>query len=147
VVDTATVMGGAAHALGNLQPNEYALAKAALAKIGASDPTRSVSGSDSVVVGAGNATLLGIGHETALGGGSGHLLGSDTLTAGSGLAALSHGHGNLGGETINVAGQTAASFHDVANTKPPGVATTIKLGDKTTVNLIGIKIAGAGKPH
>jgi hypothetical protein len=29
----------------------------------------------------------------------------------------------------------------------PWVSATIKLGDKTTVNLIGIKITGAGKPH
>ena len=147
MVDTATVRGGTEHALRHLQPHEYALAKAALAKIGASDPTHSGIGSDSVVVGAGNATLLGIGHETALGGGSHNHLGSDTMTAGSGLSALKQGHTNLGGETINVAGHTAASFHDVASAKPPGVSTTIKLGDKTTVNLIGIKITGAGKPH
>jgi hypothetical protein len=170
MAETASVQGGARHALSRLSPHEHAIARAALAKLGSTtDNVRHVSvGSDSVAVGSGNATLLGLGSATTIGGlgsdslhgGSGiKSIGNDTLIAGSAHSAIQQSLGNANttgtsgfhssSATIKVAGQTAASFQGGAHSETKaGASTTINLTDKTTVRLIGIKGPhGGGKAH
>ena len=72
-------------------------------------------------------------------------LGNDTLVAGSVHSLLQTSltgtttTAALGGNTINVTGQTAASALDTTSTTAKGGATaTISLSDKTTDTLVGI---------
>jgi Ca2+-binding RTX toxin-like protein len=145
---------GAVHA-SQLSPQEKAIARTALAKLGLSgaDQVHGGSGSDSVVVGSGNSTLLGAGSSTAISAVASTKIGNDTLVSGSAHSIIKDGLGkspahSLSGDTIKVAGHTAASLAGTTKTSShAGASTTISMSEKTTVTLVGIKTVTHGKPH
>lgn len=164
MVDLVTVAGGAKHGISTLSPAEHQAAVHALAKLsaadGASKGVASVLGGTSLrsaTLSGGSAKLVtGRGADTFAGGvhqsstPTFSTLGSDTVVAGSAFgkldpAAASKGHGlSLSGDTINVAGTTAASLKEQA-VQGKAAGQTLTLSDKTTVTLTGVH--DVTKPH
>jgi len=156
MAETASVPGGARHALSQLSAHEHAVARAALAKLGVTTEhfSHSALGSDSITVGEGPVTMLGSGTDTEVGGlhdSAAH--GTDKLLAGSAHTAIQHSlaaapHTAAPMGEIKPAGHTAASFAGAQHTEvKAGASHTINMADKTTVKLIGIKTTHTGKIH
>jgi hypothetical protein len=163
MADLVTVAGGAKHGMSTLSPAEHQAALKALAKLstgnGASTGIASVLGGSSLnsaTLSGGSAKLItGRGADTFAGGvhqGSAptfSTLGSDTVVAGSAFGKLDptaagQAH-SLSGDTINVAGTTAASLKEQPVHASKAAGQSFTLADKTTVTLTGVH--DVTKPH
>jgi hypothetical protein len=174
MADLVTVSGGS-HGIKSLSPAEHQAAVNALSKLastdGASQGVASVLGGSlrsatlsggsalSQGIKVGSSNLVGRGADTFAGGvHSGATptfsgIGSDTVVAGSAVSsttaatqqATSGGHSSLSGDTINIAGTTAASVKSQAVPENKSAGHTITLSDKTTITLTGVH--DVTKPH
>ena len=165
MADLVTVPGGAKSGISTLSTAEHQAALRALAKLssssGATHGIASVLGSAALP----SATLSGgsvhgqVGSDTFVGGVHSGVtptfsgIGSDTVVAGSAFVAkpaasagAAHTMAIISGDTINVAGTTAASVK--TETLPDNkVGNTITLSDKTTITLTGVSTHDVPKPH
>lgn len=163
---------GAVHATGTkLTASEHLAAMQALAKLsgaqGVTQGVASVLGGSlrSATQSGGAAPVAGRGSDTFVGGvqSSGarpviSTLGSDTVVAGSSFTgkieaprddvrdAPAHSRA-LSGDTISVAGVTAASVKTEPVHAAKVVGQTITLSDKTTITLTGVSTHDATKPQ
>lgn len=173
MVDLVTVSGGS-HGLNSLSPAEHQAAINALAKLssstGASQGVASVLGGSlrsatlsggsalSDGVKAGSSNLIGRGADTFAGGAHSattptFAIGSDTVVAGSAITSATEAtkqassgvHANLSGDTINIAGTTAASVKSNVVQDSKSAGHTITMSDKTTITLTGVH--DVTKPH
>jgi hypothetical protein len=156
MADLVTVAGGAKPGISTLSPAEHQAAMHALSRlstgVGASTGVASVlggsnltsatqsGGSAKLVTGRGADTFAGGVHQSSAPAFS--TLGSDTVVAGSAFgkldpAAAGQAH-SLSGDTINVAGTTAASLKEQTLHAGKAAGQTITLSDKTTVTLTGV---------
>jgi hypothetical protein len=160
MADLVTVAGGARHGVSSLSPAEHQAAIHALSKL--SDSSGASTGVASVLGGAfRSATLSGGATKSTFAGGvhdstapTFSTLGSDTVVAGSAFTKLDPtqaGSGashalSLSGDTINVAGATAASLKNETVHESKAAGQTITLSDKTTITLTGVS-HDVTKPH
>jgi hypothetical protein len=110
-------------------------------------------GATSLVAGRGADTFAGGVHSGATP--AFGAVGSDTVVSGSAFssgaaaakAAATGGHAGSSGDTINVAGTTAASVKSEAAQAGKAVGHTITMADKTTITLTGVSTHDVVKPH
>jgi hypothetical protein len=166
MADLVTVAGGASHGVKTLSAAEHHAAVSALSKLGsahgASHGVASVlggglrsatlsGGSSSLVQGRGADTFAGGVHSSA----KPVFGGSDTVVSGSAFhstveatkSAAAGGPASLGGDTINVAGTTAASVKSETVQASKAAGHTITMSDKTTITLTGVSAHDVVKPH
>jgi hypothetical protein len=166
MANLVTVAGGAKAGISTLSPAEHHAAISALSKLSAaSGATHGVASAlggtlrSATLSGGSVHSSAGHGADTFAGGvHSGATpavssLGSDTVVAGSAFkpestaASVAKSHPlSLSGDTINVAGTTAATVksetvHDAK------AGHTITLSDKTTITLTGVAPHDVTKPH
>ncbi len=156
MADLSTVTGGANHSVSSLTAAEHQAAIKALSKLSSSDHGVSGSLSQSLK----SATLSGGSiHSSALKlTGSVHSatapsfssIGSDTVVAGSAFSTkpttASASTHSLSGDTINIAGTTAAAVKS-ETVHDPKAGHTLTLADKSTVTLTGVTPHDVTKPH
>jgi hypothetical protein len=169
-----SVDGGAKHGIASLSPAERHAAINALSKLtnasGASRGVSSVFGgalksatlsggsvhTAGVKTLAGTTLVTGRGADTFAGGVRSaatpaiHAIGSDTVVAGSafGKTELTNAGGSraLSGDTISIAGTTAAGVKTALDVKSTGH--TITMADKTSITLTGVTAhTNVTKPH
>lgn len=175
MADLVTVAGGAHASLKSLSPAEHQAAVSALSKLASASPgvssvlggslrSATLSGgsvvhSEGIKVGS-SSLAVGSGADTFAGGVSSaaapvHTIGSDTVVAGSAFSSkidatkstASGAHVSLSGDTINVAGTTAASVKSETVQDAKSAGHTITLSDKTTITLTGVSAHDVIKPH
>jgi hypothetical protein len=164
MADLVTVPGGSKHGITGLTPVEHQIALKALAKLSgvsgsATSGVASVFGGSlrSATLSGGSVHTQNIdklpgGVKSAPGFGS---IGSDTVVAGSAFTAkdgvssatgVKSGALGLGGDTISVAGATAASVKHEPVQDAKAVH-TITMSDKTTITLTGVAPHDVPKSH
>jgi plastocyanin len=101
------------------------------------------SGRDTFIGGARSSTTATLGNDTVL---SGSAKPEERASSGLRITATHAGIANLGADTINVAGTTAASIKAAHPDEKPATH-TVTLGDKTTVTISGLSTHDVTKLH
>jgi hypothetical protein len=172
MVDMATINGGSKVGVSSLSASEHQAAINALAKLsGSSGGTKGVSSvfggtfknatvssgtahADAAKTASGTTLVSGKGADTFAGGVHSaaapavKAVGSDTVVAGSAFGKTELAAGStraLTGDTISVAGTTAAGVKTTPEVKAGGQ--TITMADKTSITLTGVTAHNTAKPH